>query len=232
LREETGEEVTLALEPEPCCVLETIDETLAFFERRLLAPPARRELSELAGVSEVEAEGVLRRHLGVCLDACHAAVEFESPDDAVRRLRGAGIRIAKVQLSAGLRVAELGGAALDALREYDEPVYLHQVVARAADGRLHRYADLPDAFTSPTALAASEWRVHFHVPLYREKLRGFVNTQPFLVRLLELQKEDPFTDQLEVETYTWDVLPAEHRGEDVVVSIARELEWVLEQLGP
>lgn len=227
LRERRGREIALCLEPEPCCLLETIDETVTFFESSLFAPDALARLAHHARVGTAEAEPLLRRHLGVCLDACHAAVEFEDAEQALERLKACGIRVVKAQLSAGLRLPEITPAALAALRRYDESVYLHQVVARIDEGRLERYADLPQAFASETARAAREWRVHFHVPLYREKLEGFVNTQPFLVELLEIQRHAPFTEHLEVETYTWDVLPAEHRGEDVVASVARELEWVL-----
>lgn len=231
LRQDRGREVALCLEPEPCCVLETIEETTSFFEGELFSRSAREKLAGHAGVGQAEAEALIRRHLGVCLDTCHAAVEFEDPKTALASLKACGIRIAKAQLSTGLRLPQVTPATLEALRRYDESVYLHQVVARTGAGRLERYADLPQAFASESARAAREWRVHFHVPLHREKLEGFVNTQPFLAEVLELQRSAPFTEHLEVETYTWDVLPAEHRGESVVVSVARELEWVLERLG-
>ena len=63
-----------------------------------------------------------------------------------RRTQGAGIRVGKVQVSAGLRVRMDPGdrALVDALRPFAEGVYLHQVVERR-DGRLVRYLDLPEA---------------------------------------------------------------------------------------
>jgi hypothetical protein len=168
----------------------------------------------------------------VCLDTCHAAIEFEDADEALDRLLGAGLRIAKVQLSTGLRLPGPSADSLDALRVYDEPVYLHQVVARMAGGELLRFEDLPLAMASREARTADEWRVHFHVPLYREQLGPFTNTQAFLARVLERQRRAPFTSELEVETYTWDVLPPEQRTGNVDASIARELDWVLERLAP
>jgi hypothetical protein len=157
-------------------------------------------------------------------------VEFEGPQAAVKTLRDAGLNIAKIQLSAGLRLPDLSRDALHALEAYAEPVYLHQVVARTQRGELLRYVDLPEAFASADARAAEEWRVHFHVPLYRERLERFVNTQPFVQSVLAEQRRTPITEQLEVETYTWDVLPPEQRSGSVVPSIARELGWVMEQL--
>jgi sugar phosphate isomerase/epimerase len=225
-----GAEIVLALEPEPCCMLETSAEAVAFFETELLSERPRAAFAQSLGVSSGEAERIIRRHLGVCLDTCHAAVEFEGPDEALDTLLGAGLRIGKLQLSTGLRLPELSPDSLRALQAYDEPVYLHQVVARQANGSLLRYVDLPEALASSAARAAEEWRVHFHVPLYRERLVGFVNTQPFLGRILERQRKAAVTTQLEVETYTWDVLPPEQRSGGVVRSIARELGWVMERL--
>jgi sugar phosphate isomerase/epimerase len=232
LERRTGKTITLALEPEPCCFLETTAETLEFFEKQLLSAPARAWLAARAGVEPGRAEQLLYRHLGVCLDTCHAAIEFEDADEALDRLLGAGIRIAKLQLSTGLRLPAPSRDVFTALRAYDEPVYLHQVVARTAHGELLRFEDLPLAMASPRALAAEEWRVHFHVPLYSEKLGAFTNTQAFLARVLERQRRQAVSAELEVETYTWDVLPAEERQGSVDASIARELGWVRERLAP
>jgi hypothetical protein len=142
-------------------------------------------------------------------------------------LRAAGIGILKVQLSAGLRVPSPVGERREALRRFAEDVYLHQVVVRTGS-TLTRFDDLPEA------LAASpdgdEWRVHFHVPLFRETLGPFENTQAFLRDLLAQHARDPVSAHLEVETYTWDVLPEEFRREDVADAVTRELDWVRERL--
>lgn len=231
LEQRSGRLVTLALEPEPCCLLETTDETLRFFEQELLSVRSRSWLAAQAGVSLEVAEQLLRRHLGVCLDTCHAAIEFESADDTLDRLSGAGIGIFKIQLSTGLRLPEPSVDSLRALSAYDEPVYLHQVVALGRHGQLLRFTDLPEALADRQARTAAEWRVHFHVPLYRAELGAFGNTQAFLARVLERQRQNPVSTQLEVETYTWDVLPPEQRVGGVVASIARELAWVQARLG-
>jgi hypothetical protein len=96
---------------------------------------------------------------------------------------------------------------------------------------LRRYADLPEALDDPSAANAEEWRIHFHVPLFREELGPFRNTQAFLRDLLALQARELVSSHLEVETYTWHVLPAEFRGADVAADVAREMEWTLEALG-
>jgi sugar phosphate isomerase/epimerase len=197
----TGKHITLALEPEPACAIETLAEAAAFF-------------------ADHDPD---RRYLGVCLDACHAAVEFEQLDDALDALAAARVPIAKVQLSAGLQVAPVDEPARAALARYAEDVYLHQVVARRG-AELVRYVDLPDALADRAP--ADEWRVHFHVPIFRAKLGAFASTQAFLAELLARHARASLAPHLEVETYTWDVLPAELRDQPIADAIARELTWV------
>jgi hypothetical protein len=232
LAESTGRVITLALEPEPHCMLETTADAVAFFEGHVFARRALDAFAQATGLSSSAAEQVLRRHLGVCLDACHAAVQFETPDGAISRLVAAGLRILKVQVSAGLRVAPPDAAARAALAPFAEGVYLHQVVAKSG-AHLRRYLDLPQALADAAraeGAAGDEWRIHFHVPVFREKLGPFENTQAFLAPLLRRLGREDLCRHLEVETYTWDVLPQEHRREPVVNAIARELQWTRAQL--
>jgi sugar phosphate isomerase/epimerase len=235
LEQRTGKRIELCLEPEPCCYIETTDETVRFFER-IFSSRAAHDLARQTGLGAGESEVFLRRHVGVCFDACHLAVQYEEPRQATAALQAAGIRIGKVQLSAGLEVQLRGSIkdapVLDALRGYAEDVYLHQVVERAT-GEMRRYVDLPEALRAAKSGAlrgARDWRIHFHVPIFLERLGVFGSTQPFLADLLSLIAHEPITEHLEVETYTWDVLPKEHRRASVVDAIVRELRWVQERL--
>jgi len=227
LRERTGQTIALALEPEPYCYLETIEETVAFFGEHLFSRKGVSRLAALAGLSAAAAEAALRRHLGVCYDVCHAAVEFEDARQSVGQLRAAGIPIGKLQLSSALRVASLDADSARHLAAFAEPVYLHQAVERS-DGKLRRYVDLPQALAG--AAEGAELRVHFHVPLFLEKMEHFGTTQAFLAEILALHRAEPISRHLEVETYTWDVLPASYRGAGLGAAIARELNWVKARL--
>ena len=231
LEARTGKTIVLAIEPEPCCLLETIDETIAFFEQRIFAPAASERVSALTGLKTTAAAEALRRHIGVCYDVCHAAVEFEDPQASIAALRAADIQIAKLQLSSALRIRSVDANTAERLGPFDEPVYLHQVVERR-DGELLRYLDLPNALEGIGEAAGNEWRVHFHVPIFLEELEAFSTTQEFLRAILSQHRDQPISRHLEVETYTWDVLPPRQRDVEVSSAIARELAWVKERLAP
>jgi sugar phosphate isomerase/epimerase len=220
LERRTGKRITLAVEPEPYCFLETIEETIAFWQERLLPAAAASGLGEDA----------VRRHLGVCYDVCHAAVEYEDPVGSLEALARAGIRVTKLQLSAAIRVPVVDSNTEALLRPFDVGVYLHQTIERR-DGRLTRHPDLGPAFEALRAgQAGGEWRVHCHVPVFLHRYGELRSTQDFLAEILAWCRRHHVSDHLEAETYTWDVLPAEHKGASKAGAIARELLWVREQL--
>jgi sugar phosphate isomerase/epimerase len=230
LERETGRRIVLALEPEPCCLLETTADASAFFREHVWAAETITGVAGELGLDARTAEECLRRHLGVCLDTCHASVEFESPLEAYRALVAAGIRVAKIQISAGLRLTEADPTRLAALAAFANDVYLHQPVVRNGDA-LTRFLDLPDALASDAgAQPGSEWRVHFHVPIFHPQLGVFESTQSDLPPLLAALRAEAAVPHLEVETYTWDVLPAVFRDLPVTDAIVRELQWVRSHL--
>jgi hypothetical protein len=96
--------IALSIEPEPCCFLETIEETVRYSSAPSLRQRPWRGWRWPAGSER--ARGGARRHLGVCYDVCHAAVEFEDPRQP-RRLDEAGIPVTKLQLSSALAGAEV-----------------------------------------------------------------------------------------------------------------------------
>jgi hypothetical protein len=226
IRERTGRTITLALEPEPMCYLETIEEAASFFEGKVFAPAAARRFGEISRLDTAAAEGALRRHLGLCYDVCHAAVEFEDAAQSLARLKRAGVGVYKLQLSAALKVPRVDAGTVEKLRRFDDGVYLHQVVERRGNGALARYLDLAPAFEKAGAAQGSEWRVHCHVPIFLETLPDLATTQDFLCEILALHKASPISRHLEVETYTFDVLPEDLRRVDVATAVARELDWV------
>ena len=233
LRRDRGTNIHLDIEPEPDCALENTDESIAFFENWLF-PVGAPMLAASLGMSEDDAGQLLRDHVRLCFDCCHFAVEFEDPGTALDRLQRAGIRIGRVQLSSALDVRFPGDADRAAkmaqqLAAFADTTYLHQVVEQARSDRQH-YSDLDVALSQRKSETPAEWRIHFHVPLFAREYEVFASTQDYVQRVLALAVQQPFTTHLEIETYTWDVLPPGLKM-NVGESIAREYEWVLQTLG-
>ncbi|WP_298914016.1 metabolite traffic protein EboE [uncultured Roseobacter sp.] len=226
---EKGQTIALAIEPEPFCFLETIEETIAFFKDYLFSREAAQTLAEKTGLALSQAEQALHDQIGLCYDVCHAAVEFEDPAQNFKDLAAEGIEVHKIQLSSALRVAKGSPAMREALAPFNEPTYLHQLISKGENG-LRRFSDLPEALGPDGAADGEEWRVHFHVPLFVETLAKFDSTQAFLKQVLALHRKTPLSRHLEIETYTWDVLPDGIRAETIEQDILRELKWVSKQL--
>jgi len=226
----SGRVVTLALEPEPFCFLETTDETVAYFANHLYCGKAAETLARLAGIPIAEAHGALRRHLGVVFDICHQAVEYEDIAASLQKLVDAGIPIFKLQEAAALRMPDVTQKIVDTLKRYAQTIYLTQTVEKK-DGKLTRFLNLEDAFVAwEKNPGPREWRTHFHVPVFLDDLGEFSTTRFAIEEALKFHKARPLSRQLEIETYTWDVLPVHLKSGDIVDYVCRELEWVRAQL--
>jgi hypothetical protein len=232
LEARTGRTVTLALEPEPYCFLETTDETVDYFTNHLYSGAAATALAKLAGIPIAEAHVALRRHVGVVFDICHQAVEYEDIPLSLQKLVDAGIPIFKLQEAAAMRIPEVTQKIVDTLARYAKTIYLTQTVQKK-DGRLTRFLNLEDAFKAWQAdPGPREWRTHFHVPVFLDSLGEFGTTRFAIEDALKFHKANPLSRQLEIETYTWDVLPEHLKTGDIVDYVVRELEWVRDQLIP
>jgi hypothetical protein len=211
--EKSKRRLHLGLEPEPLCYFENTVETISFFQRM-------RE--------ERKGDSRLDEFLGVNYDCCHFAVEYEEPQTAIASLQDAGIKISKFHLSSALKTVATGEARA-ALARFSDDIYLHQVIARGSDGTLKYFRDLPDALAEDSKL--SEWRVHFHVPLHAPAAPPLQNTNDHLLGLFDLLGANPaLCPHLEMETYTWEVLPPELKSQDVVGQLVAEYRWTLAQL--
>ncbi len=217
LHDETGRCIRLAIEPEPFCVLETTGETLDFFPRMLRAADA-------AGI-----QAIARRHLGVCFDVCHQALEFEDVSASIASLKAKDIRINKLHITCALRLVDpRDHQARQELAAFVEPRYLHQTLARTSRGVILRRVDLDQSLceTPPASFeTAPEWRIHFHVPVHREQIGRLKTTQAELKQAIETVAGLDYAPHLEVETYTWGVLPT--RGSaPLVEGLTAELKAV------
>jgi len=223
--------VKLALEPEPYCFLETTEETIRYFQDHVWSSAGIDRLTRLTGLPASEAVGLVRRHLGVVFDICHQSVEFEDIAASLRLLHAAGVPIFKLQAAAALWVPEVTPEAVAALETFTDTIYLSQTT-ESRNGELTRFLNLSDAIAAwrsdPTG--RREWRTHFHVPVFLDDLGEFRTTRPGIEAALLVHAETPLSDHLEIETYTWDVLPAHLKTGDVTDYVSRELEWLRDAL--
>lgn len=230
LEERTGRTVTLALEPEPFCFMEVTSEAVDYFTHELYAEKSAETLAKATGLPVAKAALALRKHLGLVYDICHQAVEFEDISASLASLVAAGIPIFKLQEAAALQVPVVTQELVDALTPFADTVYLTQTVEKR-DGKLTRYLNLEDAFAAwKKDPGPREWRTHFHVPVFLDDLGMFKTTRFAIEEALRFHKATPVSTQLEIETYTWDVLPANLKTGDINDYVVRELEWVQGQL--
>jgi hypothetical protein len=232
LERRTGRRVKLAIEPEPFCLLETTEETVRFFQERFYSRAGADVVAAEAGIPLSEAFGALRRHLGVVFDICHQAVEFDDIPGSLRLLADAGVPVFKLQAAAALWVPEVTEEAVRELERFTRTIYLSQT-SELRDGRITRHLNLSDAIAAWRRAPGGrrEWRTHFHVPVFLDDLGPFRTTRFAIEQALDAHLADRQSTHLEIETYTWDVLPAHLKSGDIDDYVARELEWVRGRLG-
>lgn len=231
--ESTGILLHLDIEPEPDGFLESGPEFINWFENDLLIQ-GKIYCSEKLGITPDEAEQLLKKHVCLCYDVCHFAIGYEPHTAIIEQLRTKGIKVGKIQISAALKALLPTSPAerlnvTDELSKFDEPTYLHQVIAKRTGGSLMRFPDLSEALADKHNPDVTEWRAHFHVPIFVEDMGLVKSTQTDITEVLSLQKNNPFTNHMEVETYTWGVLPSSLKM-PLNESIIRELNWVKTKL--
>jgi hypothetical protein len=230
--EQTGRRMHLGLEPEPLCLLESSGETIQFFDRLRAEHPRDPHLAD---------------YLGVNYDACHFAVEFEEPENALSCLQQHGIKLSKIHLGSALKVRPTR-AAREALAALADDGYLHQVVICGSDGQRSIYRDLDEALAgerlepeaevaagpsdlAPLPAPATEWRIHFHIPLHHPPMPLFDDTAHHTLGVLDWLQANPAScSHLEMEADTWGVLPSECQDRDLADLLAAEYHWTLAQL--
>ena len=214
LSQSSNIDLHLGMEPEPFGHFENTAETLGFFER-------------LHG--EATAADVVATRIGVNYDSCHFALQYEDAADSLAALHRAGVRLSKIHLSSAPAFDPHDAQALATVRQFDEPVYFHQTLLRRNHGEILRFADLPEFLEHAETIPAdaAEARVHFHIPLDTEPDAPLRSTRDHAIDTLAWCQTTPDACQhIEIETYTWAVLPPAMRR-PVDQQIAAEFAWVL-----
>lgn len=224
----TGKYLHLDMEPEPDGLIENSEEFLDFFDTHLV-PMAAEIIKNELGSEVVDAERIIKRYITMCYDICHFSLAYEEPETTFRKLRDAGIVIGKIQVSAALKILynEKGIDEIwESLSQFNEPTYLHQVT-ELVNGKVKTYNDLPIVLEQRKEF--TELRGHFHVPIFLEQFGRLFSTQDHILKVVDYLKGQEVSKHLEIETYTWDVLPVELK-KDLSESIVREINWLKEKL--
>lgn len=228
-----GNYLHLDIEPEPDGLLESGDEFLDWYLHDLL-PIGIPMLSKVFNLTPAAAEEAIKKHICLCYDICHFALGYESHEGIIKRIRSQGIQIGKIQISAAIKaklppLLSTRMALKTTFEVFNENTYLHQVIAKTTGDALIRYRDLPEALLDLENMEVDEWRAHYHVPLFVETYGNLESTREDIKEVLKIYQRDGISKHLEVETYTWDVLPNALK-QPLVASIAREINWVNDQL--
>ena len=193
--------------------------------------PSVEKLAKLAHIPIAEANEALRRHLGIVYDICHQAVEYENISASLQKLVDAGVPIFKLQEAAALYVPEVTQGAVDTLKRYAKTIYLTQTLEKR-NGKINRYLNVDDAIAAfekdPVGRANG-------APTFTSRCSSTTSASsapralPSRTRS-SFHKQKPLSRHLEVETYTWDMLPDSLKTGDIVDYVSRELDWVKGQL--
>ncbi|BDD06544.1 metabolite traffic protein EboE [Aureibacter tunicatorum] len=231
LEKATGKCIHIDIEPEPDGMLENSTDFISFFNEFLLTFGLEVIAQEL-NIEKHIAEQHIRRYIRLCYDICHFSLAYESPTKVVQSMKDHQLKIGKIQISSALKFSnksnENHSTVISQFKHYDEPIYLHQTVIKQ-ENKITKYSDLGLALSQFDNDKIEEIKTHFHVPIFTEDYGLLSSTQEDIIDALKLWKKEPYADHLEVETYTWQVLPQSMQM-SIQEGITKELKWVLNQL--
>ena len=169
---------------------------------------------------------------GIVFDIGHQSVGYEDIPASLQKLVDAGVPIVKLQEAASMHIPEVTQENVDALQTFAKTIYLSQTCQKKDGqddlvpeprGRVRGLAQDPGPARVAHALPrAGVPRPISAAPSARPASRS--------KQALAVHKKTPLSTHLEIETYTWDVLPAHLKTGDIVDYVTRELEWVKGQL--
>ncbi len=231
IKQTTGKTIHIDIEPEPDGILESSKDCINFFNKKLI-PVGKNILSKQLNIKTKTAEKKIKDHIQICFDVCHFAIGYEEPETALKNLINAGINIGKIQISSALSSGELTllnrNSIKQQLKQFNEPIYLHQAVVRKTNGTLSHFKDLGLALDKLDN-SWSEIRTHYHVPIFTNHFEELESTQLEIKKTIKACKKLNVSNHFEVETYTWSILP-KHLQQNIVTSIAREIEWARKEI--
>ncbi len=225
IEKKTNKYLHLDIEPEPDGLLENSNDVINFYQNYLY-PIGIEKIKSKFNINDKKARDCIKKYLTICYDICHFSLAYEDPKDTFNKFNSNQIKIGKIQVSSALKIIfnkNNEKKIWDSLEKFDEPVYLHQVT-EYKNNKVKTYPDLPELFLNKKSF--KELRAHFHVPIFLEEFDHLSSTQDQILKVINyINTNKTLCDHLEIETYTWEVLPSSLKTE-IASSIIREIEWL------
>ena len=224
IEKKTRKYLHLDIEPEPNGLLENSDDVINFFQN-FLYPIGIKKIKSKLKLNEKKAKECIQKYLTICYDICHFSLAYEDPIHTFNKFKTYQIKVGKIQVSSALKIIfnkNNENIIWNSLKKFDEPIYLHQVTEFKND-KVKTFKDLPELFSNQKSF--KELRAHFHVPIFLEKFDYLYSTQDHILKVIDyINIDKTLCEHLEIETYTWEVLPSSLKTE-IASSIIREIEW-------
>ncbi len=210
LFQDTGKKILLAVEPEPDCLWSSARDFTDFYSTHLAEFPNKAE------------------YIGICYDTAHHELAEDGPGKQFDYCIINNVNIAKIQFSSALGSPE--NSSKDELAKFADEVYLHQTKIFKNNKIIAKFADLPHALAK--ADRNLHWKIHYHIPLYVNKMpHGLIAEKHELETVLKKCKEKPeICSNLEIETYTYDILPNNVKISPIEKSMAEEYSFIINKI--
>ncbi|HFL8819312.1 MAG TPA: metabolite traffic protein EboE [Candidatus Azoamicus sp. OHIO2] len=198
--------IHLDIEPEPYCLLESVNDFLYFFIKWLI-PNSKLYLHLLDKKNKAS---YLRKYINLCYDICHFSVNYYNHIDIIKSIVLNKIKVGKIQVSSALEATITNDNYKIIMKELlflNKSKFLHQnTLVTENKIFINKHIDLNyevlKGFCNDTKL-----RIHCHMPLHLTKYRSYLDTttnesKDVFLTLLKCIK----IKHIEIETYTYDIL--------------------------
>lgn len=216
--------IHIDIEPEPFCLLEDCKDFIYFFKSWIL-PELEEKIKIYLNVKKNKAKNVITKHLNLCFDICHSAVMFENQKLSLDLIKKFKIKIGRVQISSAIKIKKINKHNFNHLNFLNKSPFLHQSLMKLNNLKYIKNNDFKNIKIINNEII-KEIRIHCHVPIYKKKITNNIYTTQKELKnsLMNILKYD-FTRNLEIETYTYNMLYKKKSNK--IKSMIKEYNWLI-----
>lgn len=210
--------IIISIEPEPTCLIEKSQEFINYFNNWIKPLYKKYSINNKKNIKNI---------IGICYDICHFAVQFEKHEKILNNLEKENIIIGKLQISSALKINDdrtkkENKQIIKNLNVFKYSSFLHQI-NNINKNKTKIYKDIKYSIKYLKKNIKSEWRIHFHIPIYINKYKNFRTTNNEIKNVMQNINKKNFTGHIEIETYTYKNLSIRY---DILNSIINEYKWI------